>query len=93
RNSALLIDKRSAENLYKLGFSLEDIFLPTEELKNLWVRKNSTAQLILADETRAINSIFDQIKLNAYKIDKTLSVSTDTAKQKTNHLLANLEKK
>ncbi len=29
----------------------------------------------------------------AYKIDKTLSVSTDTAKQKTNHLLANLEKK
>ncbi|WP_421942592.1 bacillithiol biosynthesis cysteine-adding enzyme BshC [Pedobacter sp.] len=93
RNSALLIDKRSAENLYNLGFALEDIFLPVEELKNIWVRKNSTAQLILADETRAINSIFDQIKLNAYKIDKTLSVSTDTAKQKTNHLLANLEKK
>ncbi|WP_231490482.1 bacillithiol biosynthesis cysteine-adding enzyme BshC [Pedobacter sp. Leaf170] len=93
RNSALLIDKRSAENLYNLGFKLEDIFLPVEELKNIWVRKNSTAQLILADETRAINSIFDQIKLNAYKIDKTLSVSTDTAKQKTNHLLANLEKK
>ncbi|MCX2475882.1 bacillithiol biosynthesis cysteine-adding enzyme BshC [Pedobacter sp. MC2016-05] len=93
RNSALLIDKRSAENLYSLGFSLEDIFLPVEELKNLWVKKNSTAQLSLADETRAINSIFDQIKLNAYKIDKTLSVSTDTAKQKTNRLLANLEKK
>lgn len=93
RNSALLIDRRSAENLYRLGFSLEDVFLPVEELKNLWVQKNSTAQLSLADETRAINSIFDQIKLNAYKIDKTLSVSTDTAKQKTNHLLANLEKK
>lgn len=93
RNSALLIDKRSAENLYNLGFALEDIFLPVEELKNIWVRRNSTAQLLLADETRAINSIFDQIKLNAYKIDKTLSVSTDTAKQKTNHLLANLEKK
>ncbi|TCD10340.1 bacillithiol biosynthesis cysteine-adding enzyme BshC [Pedobacter frigidisoli] len=93
RNSALLIDPRSAENLYNLGFSLEDIFLPVEELKNIWVKRNSTAQLSLADETRAINSIFDQIKLNAYKIDKTLSVSTDSAKQKTNHLLANLEKK
>lgn len=93
RNSALLIDKRSAENLYNLGFALEDIFLPVEELKNIWVRRNSTARLLLADETRAINSIFDQIKLNAFKIDKTLSVSTDTAKQKTNHLLANLEKK
>jgi len=93
RNSALLIDKRSAQNLYHLGFSLEDIFLPVEELKNIWVKRNTTAQLSLADETRAINSIFDQIKLNAYKIDKTLSVSTDTAKQRTNHLLANLEKK
>ena len=93
RNSALLVDKRSAQNLYNLGFSLQDAFLPVEELKNIWVQRNSTAQLSLADETRAINSIFDQIKLNAYKIDKTLSVSTDTAKQKTNHLLANLEKK
>jgi len=93
RNSALLVDKRSAQNLYNLGFSLQDAFLPVEELKNIWVKRNSTAQLSLADETRAINSIFDQIKLNAYKIDKTLSVSTDTAKQKTNHLLANLEKK
>jgi bacillithiol biosynthesis cysteine-adding enzyme BshC len=93
RNSAILIDKRSAQNIYHLGFSLEDIFLPVEELKNIWVKRNTTAQLSLADETRAINSIFDQIKLNAYKIDKTLSVSTDTAKQRTNHLLANLEKK
>jgi bacillithiol biosynthesis cysteine-adding enzyme BshC len=93
RNSALLIDKRSAENLYSLGFALEDVFLPVEEMKNIWVRKNSTAQLSLADETRALNSIFDQIKLNAFKIDKTLSISTDSAKQKTNHLLANLEKK
>ncbi|UKT62662.1 bacillithiol biosynthesis cysteine-adding enzyme BshC [Pedobacter mucosus] len=93
RNSALLIDKRSAQNLFSLGFALEDIFLPVEELKNIWVKKNATVQLSLADETRAINSIFDQIKLNAFKIDKTLSVSTDSAKQKTNHLLENLEKK
>jgi len=93
RNSALLIDQRSAQNLYRLGFALEDVFLPAEELKNIWVKKNSTAQLSLADETRAINSIFDQMKLNAYKIDKTLAVSTDTARQKTNRLLCNLEKK
>jgi len=93
RNSALLIDKRSAQNLYNLGFQLEDIFLPVEELKNIWVRRNTSVELNLTDEIRAINSIFDQIKLNAFKIDKTLSVSTDTAKQKTNHLLTNLEKK
>jgi len=93
RNSALLIDKRTAQNIYSLGFELADFFLPAEELKNKWVRKNTEIQLSLADETRAINSIFDQIKLNAFKIDKTLSISADTAKQKTNRLLANLEKK
>jgi bacillithiol biosynthesis cysteine-adding enzyme BshC len=93
RNSALLIDKRTAQNVYSLGFELEDVFLSTEELKNTWVRRNSDAQLNLADETRALNSIFDQIKLNAFKIDKTLSISADTAKHRTQHLLGNFEKK
>lgn len=93
RNSALLVDKRSAENIYRLGFSLADFFLPPEQLKKIWIDRNTTAQLNLADEIRAINSIFDQVKLNAYKIDKTLSESTDSARQKTNRLLSNLEKK
>lgn len=93
RNSALLIDKRSAENLNRLGFKLEDVFLPTEELKNIWIKNNSDANLSLADEMRSIQAAFDQIKLNAFKIDKTLENSADAAKTKTNHLLENLEKK
>ncbi len=93
RNSALLIDKRSAENLNRLGFKLEDVFLPTEDLKNIWIKNNSDANLSLADEMRSIQAAFDQIKLNAFKIDKTLENSADFAKTKTNHLLENLEKK
>lgn len=93
RNSALLVDKRSAENLMRLGFKLEDIFLPTTELQNIWIKNNSTANLSLADETRAVQAVFDQIKLNAFKIDKTLESSADSAKTKVNHLLENLEKK
>ena len=93
RNSALLIDKRSSQNLFNLGFNLEDIFLPIDELKNNWVRKNTEDALSLADESRAINSVFEQIKLTAYKIDKTLSASADAALHKTERLIANLEKK
>jgi len=93
RNSALLIDKRSAQNLNKLGFSLEDAFLSVEELKHRWIKENTDSNLSLADEMRAVQGIFDQIKLNAFKIDKTLEKSTDSAKTRTNHLLANLEKK
>lgn len=93
RNSALLIDKRSAENLFKLGFKLEDAFLSTEELQKNWIKNNSDFNLSLADELRTIQSAFDQIKLNAFKIDKTLEKSTESAKAKTNHLIENLEKK
>lgn len=47
----------------------------------------------MADEIRAILAVFDQIKSNAFKIDKSLEASTDSAKTKTTHLLKNLEKK
>lgn len=93
RNSALLIDERSADNLSKLGFTFEDAFLPTDSLQKRWIGENTQSDLSLADETRAIQAVFDQIKLNAFKIDKTLESSADSAKTKTNHLLANLEKK
>ncbi|MFA6275549.1 MAG: bacillithiol biosynthesis cysteine-adding enzyme BshC [Pedobacter sp.] len=93
RNSALLIDKRSAENLHKLGFKLEDAFLSVAELQRTWVKNNSTSNLSLADEMKAIQTAFDQIKLNSFKIDKTLESSADSAKTKTIHLLENLEKK
>ncbi|MGY3053875.1 bacillithiol biosynthesis cysteine-adding enzyme BshC [Pedobacter sp. UYEF25] len=93
RNSALLIDKRSAQNLFTLGFGLEDVFLSVDALKDRWVRNNTEVALSLADEMRSINSIFEQIKLTAYKIDKTLSVSADAALNKTEHLITNLEKK
>jgi bacillithiol biosynthesis cysteine-adding enzyme BshC len=93
RNSALLIDKRSAGNLLNLGFKIEDAFLTTEELQRIWIEKNTNSQLNLNDEKRAVHAIFDQIKLNAFKVDKTLENSADSAKTKVAHLLDNLEKK
>jgi bacillithiol biosynthesis cysteine-adding enzyme BshC len=93
RNSALVIDKRSVENLTKLGFKLEDAFLPTSTLQSSWIKGNSSANLSLTEEIEAIRASFDQVKSNASKIDKTLSVSVDSAKTKTNNLLSNLEKK
>lgn len=93
RNSALLIDERSANNLIKLGFKLEDAFLSTEELQKTWIEKNTNSRLHLKDELNSIEIVFEQIKLNAFKIDKTLESSAESAKTKTIRLLANLEKK
>lgn len=93
RNSALLIDDRSANNLIKLGFKLADVFLSTEELQKIWIEKNTNSRLNLKDELSSIEIIFEQIKLNAFKIDKTLESSADSAKTKTLHLLHRFEKK
>jgi len=93
RNSALIIDKRSMANLHRLGFTIEDIFLPTSTLQQHWIAKNSDTQLSLNDEIRAVQAIFDQIRLNAYKIDKTLEASTEAAKTKATDALIRLEKK
>jgi len=93
RNSALLIDKRSASNLFKLGFKLEDFFLPTEALQRAWIEKNSGSKLNLKGEIDAVQAIFEQIKRNAFEVDKTLENSADSAKTKITHLLNNFEKK
>ncbi len=93
RNSALVIDKRSFANLYKLGFNFEDIFLSTEVLQEKWINANSDAAICLTDEKANIKSVFDKIKLNAFKIDKTLEVSAEAVLTKTEKLLDKLEKK
>ena len=93
RNSALVIDKRSFENINRLKFNFEDIFLSSQALQNKWIEKNSAADLCLTDEISNIKSIFDKIKLNAFKIDKTLENSVNAAETKTEKLLQNLEKK
>ncbi|KEQ31742.1 hypothetical protein N180_11490 [Pedobacter antarcticus 4BY] len=93
RNSALVIDSRAARKMHILGIDQISLFLDNEQLKNQWVKTNVGDSLCLDDEQRAIRAVFDQIKLNAYKIDKTLSMSADGAKTKALKLVTNLEKK
>lgn len=93
RNSALVIDKRSSENIKRLGFTLEDVFLPTSALQNTWVKKNSSMALSLSEEKATMEAFFEELEIKAEKIDKTLGVSTESAKIKTGRLLDKLEKK
>ena len=93
RNSALLIDKRTVKNLKNLGFTLEDAFLPAQQLKNSWIAKNSKAKLTLKKEIAQLQAIFDQIREEAKKIDKTLEPSGQALKAKTIKLVENFEKK
>ncbi|WP_316791726.1 bacillithiol biosynthesis cysteine-adding enzyme BshC [Pedobacter frigoris] len=93
RNSALVIDKRSENRMQILGISHKQLFSNTETLKTDWIKSHVNLQLTLDDEERAVRAVFDQIKLNAYKIDKTLSQSADAAKTKALKLISALEQK
>jgi bacillithiol biosynthesis cysteine-adding enzyme BshC len=93
RNSALVIDERSARKMHILEISSTSLFDTDEQLKNEWIRAHVGNSLSLDDEQRAIRAVFDQIKLNSYKIDKGLSLSAEAAKVKTLRLVTNLEKK
>ncbi|WP_448636418.1 bacillithiol biosynthesis cysteine-adding enzyme BshC [Pedobacter panaciterrae] len=93
RNSAMLIDKRSETRMEVLGISHRNLFNEPEALKNEWVKSHVNLQFSLDNEERSIRAVFDQIKLNAYKIDKSLSQSADAAKTKALKLISTLEKK
>lgn len=93
RNSALVIDERSTRKMQILGINQVSLFNSDEQLKNNWVKEHVGDSLCLDDEQRAIRAVFDQIKLNSYKIDKTLSLSAEAAKTKALKLVTNLEKK
>ena len=93
RNSALVIDKRSERKMQILGIGHKSLFKENEQLKTEWVKSHVNTYLSLADEERSISAVFDHIKLNAYKIDKTLSQSADAAKKRALKLIESLDKK
>jgi uncharacterized protein YllA (UPF0747 family) len=93
RNSALVIDKRSERKMQILGISHVNLFKDTEQLKSEWVKSHVNTYISLDDEARSIRAVFDHIKLNAYKIDKTLSQSADAAKVRALKLIDSLDKK
>jgi bacillithiol biosynthesis cysteine-adding enzyme BshC len=93
RNSALVIDERSARKMHILDISPINLFKSDEQLKNQWIKSHVGDSLCLDDEQRAVRAVFDQIKLNSYKIDKTLSLSAEAAKTKALKLIESLEKK
>jgi len=93
RNSALVLDRRSQQNLQRLDLELEDIFLPLHQLHNKWVQKNQGIATSLSDEKAMMRGIFDRIGLYSYKIDKSLEASSKATLHQIEKRIDRLEKK
>ncbi len=93
RNSFLLIEKKWQEKISKLGFSLEDLFLPQQELLNKLVNRETDKKLQLNGTFTKTEQLYESVKQQATSIDSTLEKHVDSLKLKTIQRLQELEKK
>ncbi|MEY3678671.1 MAG: bacillithiol biosynthesis cysteine-adding enzyme BshC [Bacteroidota bacterium] len=93
RNSAQLLDARSAHQVHRLGLQPKYLFQPLDALKKAWILENSRHKLSLLQEKESFKALFEQIKEQARLIDQTLVPSTEAIEVRLNKALQNLEKK
>jgi len=93
RNSFLIIEKKWQDKISKLGFTHEEIFLPEQDLINMFVSRQTDKQLQLNGTLLATEQLYDTIKRQASSIDKTLEKHVDSLKTTSIQRLRELEKK
>ena len=93
RNSAMFSSLNLENKLNRLDLSMKDIFKNAEELKKEWVLNHTEHSLNLHDEWQELSSIFEKIKLRTYKIDPSLSPSSEAVKARLHRAIKNLEVK
>ncbi len=93
RNSGLVIGKETAAKIAKMELKPADLFKTADQIKSHWITKHSKHNLTLTEEWRELSSVFEKIKLRAYKIDSTLAPSADAVQTRLKHAIDNLEKK
>ncbi len=93
RNSFWLVKEKYAERITKLGFTTEDFFANELALINQLVQKHSINKLSFTEELEVMKAIYQQLKENAFTIDKTLIIHIDALQKGTLKKLIELEKK
>ena len=93
RNSFLIIEKKWQDKINKLGFTPEEIFLPGQEIINLFVSRETDKQLELNGTLLATEQLYETIKKQASSIDVTLEKHVESLKTSSIQRLRELEKK
>lgn len=93
RNSFVLINKNTADNIQKLGFKPTDFFKSEIQLNEMLVRRETALQLDLKEEKEALKSVYDKIKTEASAIDNTLCNHVHALRTQALNRIEILEKK
>jgi bacillithiol synthase len=93
RNSFLLADAKAEASLKKLGFTLNDLFKPENELLGKLVKRDSEVQLSLEKEKQQVMEFYAKLKSTASAVDITLERHTEALQKLALNKLHALEKK
>lgn len=93
RNSFLVLEQKWKEAVSKLNFTMEDFFLPEQELLNRLVARDSKNQTKLNGSMTKLEELYESFKKQASTVDASLEKHVESLKSKTVYLLQELEKK
>jgi bacillithiol biosynthesis cysteine-adding enzyme BshC len=93
RNSFLIVEEKWNEKIKKLDLSIADLFKDENELMKMIVEKNSENQIALNGNFEKAEAFYEQIRMQAEAVDKTLSQYVNSIKSRTLKDLEELEKK
>jgi len=91
RNSVLLIDKGSEKRLSKLEIKSTELFKPTDELINNYLKKGASIILELKEEEKTVEAVFEDMAKKAGSIDPSLEPMVKAELQKSLKSLKNIE--
>ncbi len=93
RNSFLIIEEKWKSLVQKLNLDLDNVFLPTEEIINKKVIKDSKHDLSLNGSLQKANEFYESLMQQAGSIDSTLTQHVERLKTQQLEKLKELEKK
>jgi bacillithiol biosynthesis cysteine-adding enzyme BshC len=93
RNSFLLVEKKYAEKLVALGFTINDLFKTEQDLLTELVKRESSVQLNLNKERETIHTFYAQLSNTVGAVDSTLQAHTEALEKLALRKIDALEKK
>ena len=93
RDSVMLIEKGIAKKINSSGLSNTDLFLSYDELVKIMLRNTDEGNVSMADESAAIENVFEKVVAKMSAIDSTLAGSAMAEKQKALNAIKALEDK
>jgi bacillithiol biosynthesis cysteine-adding enzyme BshC len=93
RNSFMLLEKIYGQQLKNMGFTVNDLFKPEQDLINTLVKRESSVQLSLQTEQQALHDIYQKLKTISAAVDATLAKHTEALQVQALKKIAILEKK